>query len=203
MPDLIADAAIDAVARAIATVQREAERSEALRAAEHRAFMAEQRESLAEMRRMVETRMAEVKDGADGKDGEQGPQGEPGEPGPPGEQGPEGPPAYAGEAKGLYDAEATYRAMDVVSFNGSEWRAKQDDPGPLPGDGWMLSAQRGKRGSAGERGERGIEGKSGKDGAQPIALKFDDDEGKFVMILDSGEQLDADMVPILKAIRGE
>jgi hypothetical protein len=35
-----------------------------------------------------------------------------------------------------------------VSFNGSEWIAKQDDPGDLPGDGWMLGAQ-GKRGKPG------------------------------------------------------
>lgn len=64
-------------------------------------------------------------------------------------EGRDGVDAYPGEARGLYDAEATYRALDVVSLNGSEWRAKKDDPGPLPGDGWMLSAQKGKRGDKG------------------------------------------------------
>lgn len=90
MPDLIADAAVDAVARAIAGVQREAERAEQLRAAEHRAFMAEQRETLAEMRRAIEARLLEVKDGADGRDGIDGRDGEPGPQGEAGEQGPQG-----------------------------------------------------------------------------------------------------------------
>jgi hypothetical protein len=234
------DAAIEAVARAIADVKREAERAEALRAAEHRAFMAEQREALAEMRRAIEAKLATVKDGKDGERGEKGDQGEAGERG---EQGPagsdgvdgadgrdgadadmqalerrleelvaaiplpkdgqdgaDGKDAYPGEARGLYDPEASYRALDVVSFNGSEWRAKRDEPGELPGDGWMLSAQRGKRGDKGDRGEKGMEGKAGKDGAQPIALKFDADKTEFVMILDSGEALEADLEPLMRAI---
>ena len=44
----------------------------------------------------------------------------------------------------------TYRKLDRVSFNGSEWIARKDDPGPLPGDGWMLGAQ-GKTGQARRR----------------------------------------------------
>lgn len=78
------EAATDAVAKAIATVHKEAERSEQIRSAEHRAFMAEQREMLAEMRRTIEAKLAEVengKDGQDGKDGEGGKQGDKGEPG--------------------------------------------------------------------------------------------------------------------------
>lgn len=139
------------------------------------------------------------KDGADGKDGT-GTRGDAGEPGNDGQDGKD---AYPGEAKGLFDPEAPYRAMDVVSFNGSEWRAKQDEPGPLPGDGWMLSAQRGKRGGNGDRGEKGGSGLDGKDGAQPIALSFDAEEMKFVTVLDSGEILEADFAPIARAIRGE
>lgn len=119
------------------------------------------------------------------------------------ENGKDGADAYPGEAKGLFDPTVTYRALDVVSFNGSEWRAKKDEPGELPGDGWMLSASKGKRGDRGEKGDRGIEGKSGKDGAQPVGIKFDGDEMKFVMVLDDGNQLDADFYPIAKAIRGE
>jgi hypothetical protein len=42
----------------------------------------------------------------------------------------------------------------VVAFNGSEWRAMVDDPGPLPGPGWMLGA----KGARGKRGERGPPG---------------------------------------------
>lgn len=39
--------------------------------------------------------------------------------------------------------------MDVVAFNGSEWRAVKDDPGPLPGAGRVL-------GGPGERGPAGV-----------------------------------------------
>ena len=45
--------------------------------------------------------------------------------------------------------------MDVVAFNGSEWRARYDNPGPLPGDGWVLGAK-GVRGRPGERGLPGV-----------------------------------------------
>lgn len=119
-----------------------------------------------------------------------------------GKDGEPGKDAYPGEAKGLFDPEATYRAMDVVSFNGSEWRAKMDAPGELPGEGWMLSASKGKRGDRGERGPDGI-GKSGKDGAQPIDLRFDATDMKFLMTLDDGNILEADFYPVAKAIRGE
>jgi hypothetical protein len=237
------DAAADSVARAIAGVQREAQRAEELRQAEYRAFFAEQRELVGELTRRVEAKLAEVKDG---KDGEQGMPGEPGAPGKDGEQGAAGPPgndgkdgrdgadadmeaiaeevrnyiktiplpqdgkdgkdgndAYPGMALGLFDPETEYRAMDVVSFNGSEWRAKHDNPGPLPGDGWMLSASKGKRGDRGERGPDGRIGKDGKDGANPIELKFDSEKMMFVMALDDGNVLEADFYPVAKAIRGD
>lgn len=86
--------------------------------------------------------------------GEDGDKGDPGEP---------GKDAYPGQAKGLYDPEGEYRAMDVVSHNGSEWRAKVDNPGPLPGLDWMLSASKGKRGDIGKQGV------PGKDGVSPVA----------------------------------
>lgn len=140
--------------------------------------------------------------GKDGNDGQDGAPGDKGEPGESGTDGKDGANAYAGEAKGLFDPENTYRAMDVVSFNGSEWRAKHDDPGPLPGEGWMLSAQRGKRGDRGERGPAGV-GKDGKDGANPIALKFDAEKMQFIMALDDGNILEADFEPVARAIRGE
>lgn len=140
--------------------------------------------------------------GEKGDAGERGEQGPAGEAGADGAEGPAGKDAYPGEARGLYDPEASYRALDVVSLNGSEWRAKRDDPGPLPGDGWMLSAQRGKRGEQGARGERGMEGKSGKDGAQPVAMALDMDQLKLVTVLDDGNQLEADFEPFVRAIRG-
>ena len=84
--------------------------------------------------------------------GPAGPQGEPGIPGPPGE------PPYLGDVCGLFDAKRSYRKFDLVTLNGSEWRARVDDPGVLPGPGWALAGQSGSRGKQGERGERGLPG---------------------------------------------
>ena len=63
-----------------------------------------------------------------------------------------------GRAMGLHQPGESYRRLDRVSFNGSEWIAKRADPGPLPGDGWVMSVQakRGKPGPAGDRGPPGI-----------------------------------------------
>jgi len=265
------DAATDAVAKAIATVHREAERSEQLRQAEHRAFMAEQREAMGSLMRRIEERLASVKDGRDGKDGEPGPQGEQGppgergeqgipgergldgkdgepgpqgergepgpagekgeqgeqglsgargeqgEPGAQGERGEQGPPgergepgergldgkdAYPGEAKGLFDPEADYRALDVVSFNGSEWRAKVDNPGPLPGEGWMLSASKGKRGERGERGERGLQGLEGGPGLGILEGHIDTEELKLKFTKEDGSELSVDLYDLATVIRG-
>jgi hypothetical protein len=59
-----------------------------------------------------------------------------------------------GEARGKHAEGETYQKLDRVSFNGSEWIARRDDPGPLPGEGWMLGAQkaRGKPGPPGPPG---------------------------------------------------
>jgi Collagen triple helix repeat (20 copies) len=72
-----------------------------------------------------------------------------------------GEPPYVGEVCGLFEPKRAYRKFDLVSLNGSEWRAKRDNPGPLPGDGWQLSGQAGSRGKPGERGERGLPGPAG------------------------------------------
>lgn len=263
------DGSRDAVRRVIADLRERADAAEQLRAAEHRAFMAEQREAMAALIRRVDDRLATVrdgrdgidgKDGADGRDGERGeagPQGEPGrdgkdgapgadgrdgqdgapgrdgidgkdgaagvdgrdgndgsdgrdgadgkdgapgERGEPGSDGVDGKDAYAGEARGLFDAEANYRAMDVVSFNGSEWRAKRDDPGELPGDGWMLSASKGKRGDRGDRGPQGADGARGKDGSSVIAA-FVDDAMQLTLTRDDGTEVKADLYPLAETVR--
>lgn len=259
----------DAIGRVIADLREKAAANERVRDAEHRAFMAEQREVAALMLRAIETKLAEVRDGAPGRDGvdgkdgadgapgERGPQGEPGRDGTdgapgadgrdgidgapgadgrdgvdgkdgadgasgadgapgrdgvdgaPGERGPQGDAgrdgadgkdAYAGEARGLFDPEASYRAMDVVSLNGSEWRAKRDDPGELPGDGWMLSAARGKRGDRGERGPQGREGEAGKDGASIVAA-FVDADMQLNLTRDDGVEVQADLYPLAETVR--
>lgn len=266
---------------------RDAEQAEAVRAAEHRALMAETRESLATMKRDIEARLAEVRDGkdgvdgrdgadgadgrdgangidgkdgadgaagrdgidgangkdgldgaagADGKDGEgvedilieqdgdiltfgftvggvttqyearlpagpAGKDGGSGERGEKGEPGQDGRDAYAGEARGLFDPAATYRAMDVVSLNGSEWRAKRDNPGELPGDGWMLSAGRGKRGDRGERGLEGRQGDDGKPGASVIAGYVDPQDMKMTLTRDDGAEVKVDFYELADAVR--
>ncbi|MBR0730362.1 hypothetical protein JQ595_16545 [Bradyrhizobium japonicum] len=60
--------------------------------------------------------------------------------------------------KGLFNAEASYRALDIVALNGGSFVARCDDPGPCPGDGWQLMASQGKRGDKGERGLQGVPG---------------------------------------------
>jgi hypothetical protein len=109
--------------------------------------------------------------------------------------------AYAGQARGLFDAGEEYRAMDVVSFNGSEWRAKVDAPGALPGDGWMLSASRGKRGDRGDRGEPGRDGERGLPGADIIAGYADEKDLAIVLTKDNGDEVKIDLYDLATKIR--
>jgi hypothetical protein len=106
-----------------------------------------------------------------GPAGERGQRGQEGECGPPG---PVGPPAYPGRACGLYDAQTKYRALDIVTFNGSEWRARCDNPGALPGDDWMLGAKKGEPGKPGPRGQQGERGEPGPPGNGLAAIEFED-----------------------------
>jgi hypothetical protein len=77
--------------------------------------------------------------------------------------------APVGDVCGKYDPQKRYRKFDLVNTDNSEWRAKHDDPGPCPGDGWAMSARQGKPGPKGERGERGERGQSG---AQLVSRKL-------------------------------
>lgn len=110
---------------------------------------------------------------------------------PHGPAGADGKDAYAGEARGLFDPAATYRKMDVVSLNGCEWRAKQDQPGDCPGPGWMLTAQKGKRG---DRGERGL---NGSDGVSPVAQYVRGEQ--LITTLSDGSELKADLSALIPA----
>lgn len=137
--------------------------------------------------------------GADGKDGEAGRDGldgRDGTDGKDGRDGADGKDAYPGEARGLFDPNGSYRALDVVSFNGCEWRAKRDAPGELPGDGWMLSASRGKRGDRGERGP------AGKDGSTVIAFYRDPGSMNLVLTKDDGTELKADLADLTHEFGG-
>lgn len=82
------DVILDAAARTLAGIEKEAKRNEDVRAAEHRAAMAEigalkERLTLiagdvASTRDMLSERLLSLRDGVDGKDGAPGPQGDPG-----------------------------------------------------------------------------------------------------------------------------
>lgn len=133
--------------------------------------------------------------GLDGRDGSAGPQGEKGEPG---ERGADGRDAYPGTARGLYDPAEQYRALDVVTLNGSEWRARRDDPGPLPGDGWSLGAQKGKRGERGEKGDRGERGEKGEPGLPLVAAHLDQET--LVLTNGDGTTVTVDLYPVLEKL---
>lgn len=107
--------------------------------------------------------------------------------------------AYPGEALGLFDPDAQYRALDVVSFNGCEWRAKIDAPGELPGEGWMLSAQRGKPGKPGDPGKPGLKGDPG---SSVIAGKMDAEAMQLKLVRDDGETVSIDCYAFAETVRG-
>ena len=151
--------------------------------------------------------------GERGAQGERGPVGDPGPrglagdiglPGPRGEPGPQGDrglDGYPGEARGLWDAAAQYRAMDVVSLNGSEWRAISDDPGELPGPGWMLGAKgvRGRPGEKGATGERGAKGDKGDRGMDGLGIEEMTISDSTLMLLRAdGTVLSCDLMPVIE-----
>ena len=153
----------------------------------------------AERRLRVLIAQLEPKDGAAGPEGPPGAPGDVGPEGPPGPAGPEGPVGYVGQARGLWIAAGGYRAMDLVAFNGCEWRALRDDPGSLPGEGWMLSAKgvKGDKGERGVRGERGERGAPGPASERPTALAIKDD-GTLMLRWADGYELSCDLWPLLE-----
>jgi len=153
----------------------------------------------AERRLRVLVTQLEPKDGAAGPEGPQGAPGDVGPTGPPGPEGPPGPVGYVGQARGLWIAAGGYRAMDLVAFNGCEWRALRDDPGSLPGDGWMLSAKgvKGDKGERGVKGERGDRGAPGPASERPTRLAIKDD-GNLVLTWADGYELSCDLWPLLE-----
>jgi len=193
LPDAFAAALGKVLARARAEWRSERE----LAQAETRRAIAELEARVAtltlQLHQMVSEKLAELKDGPPGPTGERGepgPQGEAivgprGEPGPPGADstvpGPPGPEPYVGEVCGLYEPGRDYRKFDLVTLNGSEWRARGDNPGALPGEGWALAGQSGSRGRPGERGERGISGPPG-----PAIIAWETRDYRIVPVMSDG-----------------
>jgi hypothetical protein len=130
--------------------------------------------------------------GERGESGERGMDGPAGPPGESGEKGATGEPAYPGRACGLWNESESYRAMDVVAFNGSEWRAVYDNPGPLPGDGWKQGAK-GVKGKPGERGEKGDRGMPGVSVVKMVVVDFE-----IRLLLSDGTQLACNLLPVIE-----
>jgi hypothetical protein len=133
--------------------------------------------------------------GVAGERGQRGPQGECGPPGP------IGPPAYPGRGCGLYDAATKYRALDIVTLNGSEWRARCDNPGSLPGDDWMLGAKKGEPGKPGPRGAQGERGEPGPPGVGLASIEFED--WSVVFTLSDGLVTVCDLRPLFERYDAE
>ena len=70
--------------------------------------------------------------------------------------------------KGEYDPDTAYKALNIVSQNGSSYVAIQDTQGNPPTNTtyWQLLSQRGERGPQGEPGPEGPQGKPGPVGPQ-------------------------------------
>lgn len=171
--------------------------------------LAELRASFAELRETVLTRLATVKDGPPGPQGTPGDRGEPGargEVGPPGETGPAGPPGPPGaDAKQWrhcrgFEESTAYRAYDVVAMHGSSWLALKDEPGPCPGEGWALFAQRGAKGDRGDRGQKGDRGDPGEPGRAGIGIRdvvLDDSWSLSFTLADSSKTM-IDLAPLFE-----
>jgi hypothetical protein len=49
----------------------------------------------------------------------------------------------------------SYQRLEIVAYNKGSFIARNDDPGPCPGDGWQLITAHGARGEKGAQGPRG------------------------------------------------
>lgn len=138
--------AADAIGRSIAAMQREFQQAEELRNTQLRAKLAEidaaELRRDAEIRRLVDERLASVRDGRDGADGAPGQNGADGSPG---RDGKDPDPVFVENAV----ADAVSRAVAAIEL----------PAGPLGPPG-----KDGLPGAAGAAGRDGIDGKDGKDG---------------------------------------
>jgi hypothetical protein len=84
--------------------------------------------------------------------------------------------------RGTFDLEIKYQQLDIVASNGGSFIARNDDPGPCPGEGWQLIARQGQRGVAGEKGERGERGLPGEPGKSIVLKGWTIDRVNFVAV---------------------
>src|SRR5262249_55518912 len=91
------------------------------------------------------------------------------------------------------NATATYKRFDIVSFDGTAFIARRDNPG-IPGiseDGWQLMSRSGGRGPAGERGlqgRKGERGARGEDAPTIVSWTLDQKNYRAIPTLSNGTQ---------------
>jgi hypothetical protein len=101
--------------------------------------------------------------GTPGTKGDKGDAGTPGSPGSPGEP---GSPGDGFSFQGAYDSAVSYLRNDVVTFEGSSWVARTDNPEGEPRDEDKHWSPMTARGTAGEQGPQGDTGPAGPTGPQ-------------------------------------
>lgn len=154
------DAAADAVARAIASVQREAAREREVRDAEHRARVAEldaRIVSVGLLEKQVADRLASLKDGEDGRDGKDGVDGQHGKDADP-------------EIISLAVAESVERILATWEHpkDGRDGADGKDGVDGQPG----TDGKDGRDGTDGAAGRDGLDGKDGERGPEGPAGKL-------------------------------
>lgn len=110
--------------------------------------------------------------------------------------GAKGDPGVSMTARGTYDPEADYAALDVVAHDGSSWVAKRSAPGSCPGEGWQLIASRGGRGKPGDavKGDRGDPGPA-------VRQATVDAEGVVRLLNADGSLVELDLYPLLSRLK--
>ncbi len=68
--------------------------------------------------------------------------------------------------RGAFRSDQDYDRLDIVTIEGSSYIARQDGPGPCPGNGWRILACAGPTGPQGPKGEHGLPGPTGRIGLQ-------------------------------------
>jgi hypothetical protein len=84
--------------------------------------------------------------------------------------------AKSPRVRSTFNAEAKYQELDIVAHNGGSFIAREDNPGPCPGDGWQsvtMPGKRGEKGPPGPHGERGPKGEQGPPGPIIAAWEID------------------------------
>jgi hypothetical protein len=103
------------------------------------------------------------------------------------------------EIMGTFDPEGSYRALNVVALNGATFIAKQDDPGPCPGEGWQLMSAQGKRGNPGEPGKKGDPGIRGLPGPAVSEMTISD-QGLLTLKNADGSTVECDLYDVLAKV---